>query len=199
MNKILVILFIIVNQAYSQNNSMNEFNLHKIPDSKNNYRSAQIPIKYKGINVLSYVIDSLGIKRIIRLNGDGDDSKHLEHHPFTPIQIEKNLADKKNIDFYTLSSVTDQKKVDSLLNLGNTLIHCAHGADRTGGNVGGYLYNLGWGDTEKIWDYTTRYNSWERMVFKSPKYFVKGGFLRQAKKFGVKDLKHAQELSKIKL
>ena len=86
--------------------------------------------------------------------------------------------------------------MNKILKQGSTLIHCAHGADRTGGNVGGYLYSLGWGDTKKVWDYTTQYNGWERMVKNNPSTFVNGGFLKQAQKFGVRDLEHAKELSR---
>jgi protein tyrosine/serine phosphatase len=172
----------------------NEFNFHKIPDGKNNYRSAQIPVTIKGKDFLSNVIDKYGIKTIIRFNGDGKDSKHHSTHPETSIQSEKNLAESKGVKFYNLSSTRDQDKVNSLLSQGNVLIHCAHGADRTGGNVGGYLSSIGYGDTQKIWNYTTQYNGWNSMVKNNPNGFVNGGYLRQAQKFGVRDLEHAKQL-----
>lgn len=173
----------------------NEFNFHLIPDGKNNYRSAQIPVSIKGKDYLGEVIDRYKIKTIIRFNGDGNDSRHQTNHPYTSIEDERNVAEQKGVSFYKLSSTRDQDKVNSLLSQGNVLIHCAHGADRTGGNVGGYLKDIGFGDTDKIWNYTTKYNGWNRMVNKSPNAFVNGGYLRQAQKFGVRDLKHAQELS----
>lgn len=173
----------------------NEFNFHKIPDGKNNYRSAQIPISIKGKEYLSKVIDDYGIKTIIRFNGDGADSKHHSTHPETSVESEKNLAESKGVKFYVLSSTRDQDKVNSILSQGNVLIHCAHGADRTGGNVGGYLLSIGFGDTKKIWDYTTQYNSWNRMVKNNPKSFQNGGYLRQSQKFGVKDLEDAINLA----
>ena len=49
--------------------------------------------------------------------------------------------------------------------------------------------------TEDIWKYTTQYNSWNKMVKNNPNSFVNGGFLRQAQKFGVKDLDHAKKLA----
>lgn len=176
----------------------NEFNFHPIPLGSNNYRSAQIPVTLKGKDFLGEVIDKYGIKTIIRFNGDGGDSRHVSSHPMTSIADEKSLAESKGVNFYKLSSTRDQDKVNSLLSQGNVLIHCAHGADRTGGNVGGWLYENGWGDTEKIWNYTTKYNGWNRMVKNSPDKFVSGGYLKQAQKFGVKDLQHAQRLAGVK-
>lgn len=173
-----------------------EFNFDKIPDGKNNFRSAQIPVKYKGEDLLAKVIDSYNIKTIIRFNGDGIDSRHKSSHPETSIESERKLAKSKGVEFHLLSSTRDQKKVNDLLSKGNVLIHCAHGADRTGGNVGGYLYDIQYGDTKKIWDYTTKYNGWVNMVKNNPNAFVTGGYLRQSQKFGVKDLEHAKKLSK---
>lgn len=179
----------------NDNTLKNEFNFHLIPDGKNNYRSAQIPVTIKGKDYLGEVLDKYKIKTIIRFNGDGGDSKHFSTHPETSIEKEKELADSRGVKFYKLSSTKDQDRVNSLLSQGNVLIHCAHGADRTGGNVGGYLYSIGYGDTENIWKYTTKYNGWNRMVKNNPKGFESGGYLRQAKKFGVKDIEHAKKLA----
>lgn len=176
----------------------NEFNFHLIPDGKNNYRSAQIPVKINEKNYLSEIIDKYRIKTIIRFNGDGADSRHKSTHPSTSIQDEKGLAESKGVKFYLLSSTRDQDKVNSLLRGGNVLLHCAHGADRTGGNVGGYLKEIGFGDTDKIWSYTTQYNSWNKMVKNNPVGFQNGGYLKQAQKFGVRDLDHAQRLAGLK-
>lgn len=177
---------------------MNEFNFHKIPDGKNNYRSAQIPVTLKGKEYFANVIDQYGIKTIIRFNGDGNDSRHRSSHPMTPIKDEEEMAKSKGVKFYKLSSTKDQDKVNELLSQGNVLIHCAHGADRTGGNVGGYLMKIGFGDTEKIWNYTTKFNGWNRMVLGSPGTFSSGGYLKQAQKFGVKDLEQAKQLAEKK-
>lgn len=169
-----------------------EFNFRLIPDGNNsNYRSAQIPINY-----LSDVIDKYNIKTIIRFNRDSpNDSRNLKDHPSTLIKDEEKLCKDKKINFHRLSSTKDQETVNKLLNQGNVLIHCAHGADRTGGNVGGYLYTKGW-DTKKIWDYTTQYNDWKNLVTNKPTTFIKKGYLDQAKKFGVKDINHAKSLIK---
>lgn len=171
--------------------SLKPYNFHLIPDGKGNYRSAQLPP-----NLLDYVIDKYKIKNIIRFNGDGRDSKHHSGDVEVPVSTERQIAQSKGVNFMRLSSTSKQNEVNQTLNGGNTLIHCAHGADRTGGNVGGYLLSIGWGDTNKIWDYTTQYNGWERMIRSSPNVWVNGGYLTQAQKFGVRDLSHAQQLSK---
>lgn len=177
-------------QTNVNDSSLKDYNFHMIPDGKGNYRSAQIPV-----SILGSVIDKYGIKNIIRFNGDGRDSKHMTSHPETSVADEKSLAQSKGVNFYRLSSTSKQDQVNSILSGGNTLIHCAHGADRTGGNVGGYLHTVhGW-PTEKVWQYTTQYNGWKRMIKGTPGVFVNGGYLTQAQKFGVRDLEHAKSLN----
>ena len=173
-----------------------EFNLHLIPDGKDtNYRSAQLPMKHMKNMYIKY-----GIKRVIRLNGDGKDAKHHLLNKAVTIEEEKALCKEIGCEFYKLSSVKDQAKVNQLLSQGNTLIHCAHGADRTGGNVGGYLYdtkvNSALNTTDAIWKYTTQYNNWNSMAKNRPKKFADGGYLTQAQKFGVADLESANALAK---
>jgi len=173
-----------------------EFNFHLIPDGKDsNYRSAQLPMKHMKNMYIKY-----GIKRVIRLNGDGKDARHhILNKPVT-VEQEKALCKEIGCEFHRLSSVNDQAKVNELLAKGNTLIHCAHGADRTGGNVGGYLYdtkvNPSLNTPEAIWKYTTQYNNWNSMAKNRPKKFADGGYLTQAQKFGVEDLESANTLAK---
>jgi GH24 family phage-related lysozyme (muramidase) len=171
------------------------FNFHRIPAGGNNYRSAQIPVVWENSALLESVISKYGIKTIIRFNGDNHDGKHRSSHPETSIADEKAVADRLGVAFYKLSSRKKLDQVKSLLNQGNVLVHCAHGADRTGGNIGGWLLSIGWGDTAKIWKYSTQYNSWNKMCLNSPKTFS-NGYLQQAQHFGVRDLRHAQQLAK---
>jgi|694.fasta_scaffold15858_18 hypothetical protein len=173
-----------------------EFNFHLIPDGKEtNYRSAQLPMKHMKNMYIKY-----GIKRVIRLNGDGKDAKHHMLNKAVTIEEEKALCKEIGCEFHKLSSVKDQAKVNELLSKGNTLIHCAHGADRTGGNVGGYLYDTKVNSSlitpEAIWKYTTQYNNWNSMAKNRPKKFADGGYLTQAQKFGVEDLESANALAK---
>lgn len=147
-----------------------EFNFHKIPDGKNNYRSAQLTPE-----LIEYVIKKYNIKNIIRLNGDGSDAKHRSSHPITNRDVEKKVCEQNGCNFYPISShsgykvgegyVTSVTKVKSIMDGGNTLIHCAHGADRTGGMVGGYLKRSGiMTNPDELWKYTTQYNSWNSML-----------------------------------
>jgi tetratricopeptide (TPR) repeat protein len=160
-------------------------NLDQIPLGSNNWRSAQPT----STQIAKFIVEK-GIKSVIRFNGNGTDTDNN-----FSIDDEKAVSTQNGAKFYKLSSTKDQDTVNSLLNSGNVLIHCHHGADRTGGNIGGWLYSKGWGDTKKIWDYTTKYNGWNRMAINSPSSFSKGGYLYQATKFGVKDINHAQELA----
>lgn len=156
-------------------------NFQKIPAGLNNWRSAQ-PTSEQ----LASIIIEKGIKSVIRFNGNDNNFS---------IDDEEAVSTQNGAKFYKLSSRTDQDTVNSLLNSGNVLVHCKHGADRTGGNIGGWLYSKGWGDTKKIWNYTTKYNGWNRMAINSPSTFSKDGYLYQATKFGVKDINHAQALA----
>ena len=173
-----------------------EFNFHKIPDNKNNYRCAQLPI-----DLCPIVWKDHGIDKVIRLNWDGEDGKHHENQTPVSISDERDAAINLGIDFYKLSSddLADQEKINSLLSSGNCLVHCAHGADRTGGAVGGYLFkkkpNSSFSDTEQIWKYSNQYNGWNKMVQSDPDKFDDKCYLGQAKKFGVKDMDHALKLS----
>jgi len=175
-----------------------KYNFHIIPDGKpaglSNYRSAQLPIE-----VMEPVFKKYGIKRVIRFNGDGSDGRHHKSDAEVSISEEEKICKAAGVEFFKLSSTSDQEKVNSLLAMGNTLIHCAHGADRTGGNVGGYLHSLdpnGKWTTDKVWSYTTQYNGWNKMSLNSPSSFS-NGYLQQAKKFGVKDLDDAQRLARL--
>jgi hypothetical protein len=168
------------------------YNFHLIPDGLGtNFRSSQLVLPD-----LEGVIKKYGIKNIIRFNGEGRDSKHYESDPGVSVLSEKNLCEKLDCNFYKLSPTEDQDKVNKILSSGNSLIHCAHGADRTGGNVGGYFYdtkvNPNLTTTDQIWRYTTQYNKWNSMAIKDPQGF----YIDQAKKFGVRDILHAQSLSK---
>ncbi len=156
-----------------------EFNFHKIPDGKNNYRSAQLTPE-----LTEYVIKKYNIKNIIRLNGDGSDAKHRSSHPITNRDVEKRVCEQNGCAFYPISSHSGYKvgegyvgsvnKVKSILDGGNTLIHCAHGADRTGGMVGGYLKKSGViTNPDDLWNYTTQYNGWNRMI-KNGRFFGSG-------------------------
>ena len=156
-----------------------KFNIHLIPDGKNNYRSAQLTEAE-----LPYFIKKYGIKTVIRMNGDGRDSQHRSSYPQTPISKESAICKANGCDFKYITSyrgyvegrgfVKSIEDISKVLDQGNVLIHCAHGADRTGGMVGAYLKNRGiMTDKDKLWNYTTQYNGWNSMV-RSGKFFGSG-------------------------
>ena len=138
---------------------------------------------------------------MIRLNGYefecGDAGR-----PGISWDIERKICTELGIEFnyFYAGDSANQPKMEAIFNQGNTWVHCRRGADRTGGAVGGWLHNVkGW-STERTWDYTTDYNSWNSQCLgnaESQRVFVKGGYLFQAKKFGVKDLADAQRLARL--
>lgn len=156
-----------------------KFNFHLIPDGKSNYRSAQFTM-----DVYPEVVKKYGIKNIIRMNGDGKDSKHRSSFPETTRKEEQEMCEKLGCNYYFINShegyvkgkgyTQSLDKVDSILKKGNTLIHCTHGADRTGGMVGGYLKkNNIITDKDKLWEYTIQFNSWDDKI-KNGKFFGSG-------------------------
>lgn len=164
------------------------FNLHKIPDNLNNYRSNQIPVRIKADGTLEgpypEIIKKYGIKTIIRMNGDGSDGRASRKWPITTIATEKKMCEILGCTFYYINAhgpiepgngyQQTNKKIVEILKQGNTLIHCAHGADRTGGHVGGYLKKMGiMTDIDQIWDYTVSKNSWMYYI-KQGKFFGSG-------------------------
>jgi hypothetical protein len=144
-------------------------NFHLVPDKRQassaNYRSAQMTLKD-----LEYVIKKYNIKHIIRMNGDGIDSR-----TGVTRQQEEQLCKDLGCKFtfldahqgYTENSgyVTSIKQANEILKNGNTLVHCNHGADRTGYIVAAYLKEIGAiKDLDELWKYTTQYNGWTRMI-----------------------------------
>ena len=156
---------------------LKDFKFAKIPGGQNNWRSAQITA-----DILPSVIKKYGIKNIIRMSGD--DEKHRSKHTKTSKDTEKKICEENGCTYHYIDShsgfklgqgyTTSIKKTSDILSKGNTLIHCAHGADRTGGMVGAYLKNKGYiTNKEELWKYTTQYNSWQKMVDNN-KFFGSG-------------------------
>jgi hypothetical protein len=157
-----------------------KFNFHKIPDNLNNYRSAQITI-----DTLPNVIKTYGIKTIVRFNGDsGSDARHRSSFPVTIKSEEERICKENGCNFVFVNAhdgyqegkgyVKSIEKVTAELKKGNTLIHCAHGADRTGYLVASYLQRTGIiKDKDKLWEYTVQYNSWTSYIQKG-KFFGTG-------------------------
>ena len=147
-----------------------KFNIRLIPDGKNNYRSAQITM-----DVYPDFIKKYGIKNVVRMNGDDNDSRHTRDLPSTSIAEEKAMCEKLGCKFQFINAhsgykrgngyVESLKKILPIIDGGNTLVHCAHGQDRTGYIVATYLLKSGVEtDIDKLWAYTTKYNGWQRRL-----------------------------------
>jgi hypothetical protein len=138
-----------------------KYNFDLIPDgNRSNYRSKQLPG-----NVLNSIIKTYGIKNLIRMNAEsgGDGSDILSGAE------ERDICEKNGCKYYSINYhkgyqkgkgyTQSQNEINNILDKGNTLVHCAAGADRTGGAVGGFLKTKGWSPSD-IWDYTIKYNNW---------------------------------------
>jgi protein tyrosine/serine phosphatase len=154
-----------------QPEDLKDFKFAKIPGGQNNWRSAQITA-----DILPSVIKKYGIKNIIRMSGD--DEKHRSKHTKTPKDTERKICEENGCTYHYIDShsgfkegkgyTESIKKTSEILNKGNTLIHCAHGADRTGGMVGAYLKNNGYmTNKDEVWKYTTQYNNWQDKLNKN--------------------------------
>ena len=150
----------------SKNRIGGGLNFDKIPDGKNNFRSAA-PSAEQMLYILQNNPD---IKKIISFD-DGKVDEEMENDEeekfiecyndkygttikWNKVDAEKDLESGKGY-VGTLNNVLPS------LGDGDTLIHCTHGADRTGYVVAKHLKDvLGW-TNEKLWGYTVKYNSWE--------------------------------------
>lgn len=125
-------------------------NFHKMLDNRNNYRAGIKP-KHTAISreFFQELRDVYGIQRVITLNDRnhaGQDIPTLvDAAGLTSYYVpmgENNMGTRRQLD-----------KIKSILAQGNTLIHCTHGADRTGAVVGRYyVENLGWSVPNAIAD-----------------------------------------------
>ena len=110
--------------------------------------------------------------------------------------MEKDLADSLDVNFQFINAhdgyqpgkgyVVTTDKVQAILNQGNTLIHCSHGADRTGGQVGRFLKDTDKYSDQELWDYTTKYNRWcnkNKNKFDGKSSITKGGYSSYVQSF----------------
>jgi|TARA_R110000824_G_scaffold326636_1_gene513580 hypothetical protein len=151
-------------QNTQEGGKVNDSNLPKnfaiIPGGRGNYRTDQPTLKE-----FEYIFRKYPkIKNVIRMNGEEGTGVTVEAErklvensgrQFIYESAHKGFVDGKG---YTQSI---EKMVPYLLK-GNTLIHCTHGADRTGYIVAKYLQDIKfkkW-SKEDLYQYTIEYNSW---------------------------------------
>ena len=141
-------------------------NFAKIPAGTDNYRCDQ-----PTMSQLKYILQQYDIKYVIRLNSTTKGVTALCEKTLvesmgigyvsTLENASKHYISGHNGGVYGKGYIGTLNKTLKYLQKGNTLIHCAHGADRTGYIVAKYLQDeLGW-NAEQLWDYTIKYNSWE--------------------------------------
>lgn len=123
----------------------------EIPGEKDNYRSSQ-----PKMSQLEYILKNYPIETVIQLNGCSSKEKELveslKKKYYCPDAHDGFQKDKGYVG--TLDEVLP------ILEEGKTLIHCTAGKDRTGYTVAKHLEEtLGW-DKDKLWEYTTGFNSW---------------------------------------
>lgn len=149
-------------------------NFHLIPDKLNNYRSKQMSLKD-----MEYAIKKYGIKNIIRMNGDGTDTwngvtRKEEEALCKKLGCNYTFLDSHKGYKYNKGYLESMNKAHTIMRQGNTLVHCNHGADRTGYIVASFLKRMGIEkDPQKLWNYTVKYNLWDDMV-KRRKFYGTG-------------------------
>ena len=128
-------------------------NFHILKDGKNNYRGA-IDERKMSVNADFFreLRDVYGIESLVALNHD--------HNPGT-VRAATEAFGKGNVLYVPTGKgavrvggksietldvdASEWNDIKDMLNKGNTLIHCTHGADRTGATVGRYyVEELGW-------------------------------------------------------
>ena len=95
-------------------------NFNRVGDGKNNYRSA---IPQQNTQFFVYLKSKYGIENIINLKADSGQGKYVEEAGLNYLNIP--LGSRPPSD-------SQWAEIKVLLSGGNTLIHCRHGADRTG-------------------------------------------------------------------
>lgn len=145
-------------------------NFDKVPGDDNIYRTNQPSLKQ-----LEKMITHYKIKRVIRMNAKEDTN-------VTPDQ-ERKLVESLGAEYYYVNAhkgykkgkgyVKSMEEVQPILKKGNVLIHCTHGADRTGYQVAKYLMDkYGW-SKRRLWDYTIKYNNWEKYIPNGNQEYIK--------------------------
>ena len=147
-------------------------NFHKLEDGKNNYRAG---IKNKHTNPTVEFWKELkkeyGIKNVSSLNADSGGKAAANNAEKAGLNVFKNFIGENN-----MGSRSAFNKAKSMLKQGNTLIHCTHGADRTGAYVGRYyMEELGW-DLNKALKDTKKYGGHKSgSGYKSARDFLEKG------------------------
>jgi len=142
-------------------------NFHQIPDGKTNFRSGA-----PSAEQMLYLLQNNDIKNIVSFD-DGKGGIGMSNEEEEEFINCYNKINGTNIKWTSTSAHKGGKygkgymgTLNNVLPIeDNTLIHCTHGADRTGYVVASHLKSLGLGgDNEKLWNYTIKYNNWKNVI-----------------------------------
>ena len=140
---------------------------------------------------LKWLIENQGVKRVIRLNGDTANDLKYSLDPQTGgcigDAVEKAFVESLGAEYDKMSAHSGFKKgkgytksiaeTSAWFDKGGTLVHCTHGADRTGFTVAAWIKNGGYRyndspfkgsapSNEQLWEYAIGYNSWNSYIVK---------------------------------
>ena len=136
-------------------------NFDTVPGGNYVFRSSQPSLKQ-----MSAILKTYDIRTVVRMNG-------TETTNVSPVQ-EKRLVESMGVKYVWVNAhlgyvkgkgyIESLNQIQPILQNGHVLIHCTHGADRTGYQVAKYLENkLNW-NRKDLWYYTIKYNSWENKI-----------------------------------
>jgi hypothetical protein len=170
-------------------------NFHKLEDDNNNYRAGIDSRKMPSISkeFFEELNRDYGITNVITLNRD--------HNPGTVSAAQD--ADMNTLEAFTgvgIVNVNGSKiktldmdqdtwdEIKSMLDGGNTLIHCTHGADRTGATVARWYIESGNMEVDEALRDAYQYKGGgEKAFYSSMKRFITHGVEGDASKSAAKD------------
>lgn len=145
-------------------------NFDTVPGGNNVFRSSQ-----PSISQLKNILTNYNINVVIRMNAEeGTGVSTSSEKQLVESMGKKYVWVNAHLGYVKGKGYT--KSLDTLqpyLHKGNVLIHCAHGADRTGYQVAKYIQDkLGW-TRQELWYYTIKYNNWGRLIPNGKSGYIK--------------------------
>jgi hypothetical protein len=146
---------IVVKKKVVKKSSKLPKNFHLIPGGMNNFRTDQ-PNEAQFLKIFN---DYPEIKTVLQVNGGRAWEKVVvESAGLKHIKIDPHKG-----YVYGKGHTTSINNILSVMNEGGVLIHCTHGADRTGYAVAVHLMDQGIiTGKEALWEYTIKYNAWDK-------------------------------------
>ncbi len=145
-------------------------NFDTVPGGNFVFRSSQ-----PSLEQLELILKNYNINTVVRMNAK-------ESTNVSPEQ-EKELVERLGKKYVWVNAHIGYvkgkgytKSLDTIqpyLHNGNVLIHCTHGADRTGYQVAKYIQDkLNW-TRQELWYYTIKYNNWENNIKHRQRGYIK--------------------------